>query len=77
MRPLVLQFSIDNSVMLCYLANMSDIFLRKMPEDLIRRVKSQAALQGITMRDFVVDALEKALQGKEGKPKRGTASRKD
>jgi len=58
---------------------MSAIFLRKVPEDLIRKVKSEAALQGITMTAFVIEALEEALQRKgEGpKQKRSTVSRKD
>jgi len=57
---------------------MADVNIRKMPEELVRRVKSQAALRGMTMRDFVIEALEKALQQNEvgSKPKRATASRK-
>jgi len=56
---------------------VTTINLRKMPEELVRRVKAQAAMRGITMTQFVIESLEKALQGKEDRPKRGTASRKD
>ncbi len=48
---------------------MGDVNLRKMPDELIRRVKSQAALQGKPMREFVIDALEKALLKSGGSPR--------
>ena len=41
----------------------------EIPEDIHRRAKAEAALQGITLRDFVIQALEKAV------PK-GSASRR-
>ena len=41
---------------------MSSVNIRSMPEELVRRSKAQAALRGITLRDFVIEALEKALQ---------------
>ncbi len=56
---------------------MSDIYLRKIPEDLVRRVKAHAALQGMTMTQFVVEALEKVLKDEgAATPKRAAASRK-
>ncbi len=57
---------------------MGAVNLRNMPEDLIRKVKSQAALQGKSMREFVIVALEKALLKSGGSPKekRGTKPRK-
>jgi predicted DNA binding CopG/RHH family protein len=40
---------------------MTDVNLRNVPEGLMRRVKAQAALQGLTMRQFVMDVLEEKL----------------
>ena len=57
---------------------MSSVNIRSMPEELVRRSKAQAALRGITLRDFVIEALEKALQAADvsaGK-RRGSVSRK-
>ena len=57
---------------------MSSVNIRSMPEELVRRSKAQAALRGITLRDFVIEALEKALQEaavSAGK-RRGSVSRK-
>ena len=69
---------VDNAGILGYIEYMGTVNLRNMPEVLIRRVKSQAALQGRSMREFVIEALEKALLKSGGSPKekRGTASRK-
>jgi hypothetical protein len=57
---------------------MGDILVRKMPDELIRRIKSEAALQGVTMRDFIVDSLEKTIEKIDASPKKkpSTASRK-
>ena len=57
---------------------MRDVNLRKMPEELIRRAKAQAALSGVTLKQFVIETLEKALQKSDvsaGK-RRGKSSRK-
>ena len=57
---------------------MSSVNIRSMPEELVRRSKSQAALRGITLREFVIEALEKALQKGDIPPskRRGSVSRK-
>jgi hypothetical protein len=36
--------------------------LRDLPEELVRRAKACAALHGMTLKDFVVQALESATQ---------------
>lgn len=36
------------------------INLRDLPEELVRRAKACAALHGMTLKDFVVQALERA-----------------
>lgn len=38
------------------------INLRDLPEDFVRRAKSYAALSGMTLKDFVIEAVEKAMQ---------------
>jgi uncharacterized protein (DUF1778 family) len=38
------------------------INLRDLPEELVRRAKACAALHGMTLKDFVVKALESATQ---------------
>ena|SRR5579864_5459324 len=38
------------------------INLRDLPEELVRRAKACAALHGMTLRDFVMRAVEKATQ---------------
>jgi len=53
--------------------------IRAMPDALLRRAKSAAALQGITMKQFVITALEKAVEeSSSDKPpkKRGGVPRK-
>lgn len=35
------------------------------PDDVHRRAKSAAALQGITLKDFVISALEEAVKRQE------------
>jgi hypothetical protein len=37
------------------------INLRDLPEDLVRRAKACAALAGMTLRDFVITAITKAV----------------
>jgi hypothetical protein len=41
--------------------------LRDLPEDLVRRAKAHAALTGITLKEFFVQAVEMAM-GKENQP---------
>ena len=43
---------------------MATVYLREFPEDLHRKVKAEAAMKGITMKELVVRALEAYL--KEG-----------
>lgn len=38
------------------------INLRDLPEDFVRRAKAHAALSGVTLKDFVIAAVEKAMQ---------------
>jgi hypothetical protein len=38
------------------------INLRDLPEDLVRKAKAYAALCGMSLKDFVVRAIEKAMQ---------------
>jgi predicted HicB family RNase H-like nuclease len=40
------------------------INLRDLPEEFVRRAKAHAALSGITLKDFVIQAVEKAMQDK-------------
>jgi len=36
--------------------------LRDLPEDLVRRAKACAALHGTTLKGFIVEAIEKAVE---------------
>ena len=36
--------------------------LRDLPEDFVKRAKAQAALSGMTLKDFVIQAVERAMQ---------------
>lgn len=38
------------------------INLRDLPEEMVRRAKACAALHGMTLRDFVLRAIEKAIK---------------
>ena len=38
------------------------INLRDLPEDLVRRAKACAALHGMTLKDFVMDAISRAVE---------------
>ena len=40
------------------------INLRDLPEEFVRRAKAQAAMNGMTLKDFVIAAVEKAMQEK-------------
>jgi hypothetical protein len=36
--------------------------LRDLPEDLVRRAKAYAAMSGMTLKQFVINAMEKAME---------------
>jgi len=38
------------------------INLRDMPEDVVRKAKAYAALCGLSLKDFVIQAMEKAME---------------
>lgn len=42
----------------------------EIPDDLHRKAKSAAALKGITLKDFVVAALEQATKTAEPRPRK-------
>lgn len=54
---------------------MTIVNLRDMPELLMRRVKAQAAMEGISMRQYIINALENSLKDPE-KSTRATKARK-
>jgi predicted HicB family RNase H-like nuclease len=41
---------------------MATIYLRNVPEDLHRQIKSEAALQGVTLQDLVIKVLAEYLK---------------
>jgi hypothetical protein len=41
------------------------INLRDVPEDLVRRAKAYAALRGLSLKSFIVEAVEQALGDSE------------
>jgi predicted HicB family RNase H-like nuclease len=45
---------------------MADMNLRSMPEDLHRRAKAQAAMEGISLKALVIKALQEYLKKKKG-----------
>jgi predicted HicB family RNase H-like nuclease len=45
---------------------MADMNLRGMPEDLHRRAKAQAAMEGISLKALVIRALQEYLKKKKG-----------
>jgi hypothetical protein len=40
------------------------INLRDLPEEFVRRAKAHAAMNGITLKDFVIASVERAMQEK-------------
>jgi len=42
----------------------------EIPEELHRRAKAEAALKGLTLRDFLIEALERAVAGNGSRTKR-------
>jgi predicted HicB family RNase H-like nuclease len=45
---------------------VSTIFLRDFPEDLHRKAKAEAALMGISLKEFIVRAMTEYLKKKKG-----------
>jgi hypothetical protein len=41
------------------------INLRDVPEDLVRRAKAYAALRGLSLKDFIMEAMQQALDASE------------
>jgi len=52
---------------------MADLYIRNFPEELRRLAKSEAALQGVTLREIVAEALRAYLmkQGDKRTKKKG------
>ena len=46
---------------------MATINLRDIPEDLHRKAKAAAALEGITLKELVIKAIEEYLKKKKGR----------
>jgi predicted HicB family RNase H-like nuclease len=46
---------------------VATIYLRDFPEDLHRKAKSEAALEGISLKAFIIKALEEYLKNKKRK----------
>ena len=45
---------------------MADMNLRNIPDDLHRRAKATAAMEGITLRELVLKSIEEYLKKKRG-----------
>jgi hypothetical protein len=60
----VLSSFLDYRRTLWYIGSMSKgvLNIRGVPTDLIRRAKSAAALQGVTLREWVLKAIEEKLK---------------
>jgi len=58
----LLSRSIDVVWYICYTWDMKVLNLRGVPDDLIRKAKSAAALQGITLREWMFKAMEEKLK---------------
>ena len=44
---------------------MAIINIRDFPDDLHRQAKSKAALEGISLKDFIIKAIEEYVMGKK------------
>ena len=44
------------------------IYVRQVPEELVRRAKSASALKGQTLREFVIEAVRAAVDADGKKP---------
>ena len=62
---------LDNIICKCYLSNksyqlggdtMATVYLRDFPEDLHRKAKSEAALEGISLKALIIKAMEEYLK---------------
>lgn len=53
---------IDYTRIVWYMWNMKVLNLRGVPDELIRKAKSAAALQGITLREWMFKAMEEKLK---------------
>jgi predicted HicB family RNase H-like nuclease len=65
---------LDNIVCKCYIDNktnqlggdsMKTVYLRDFPEDLHRKAKSEAALEGISLKALFIKAVEEYLKKKK------------
>ena len=45
---------------------MATVYLRDFPEDLHRKAKSEAALMGISLKEFIIRAMAEYLENKKG-----------
>jgi len=45
-----------------YIMETKTINLRDLPENLVRQAKAYAALSGLSLKDFVIQAIESAMQ---------------
>jgi hypothetical protein len=58
--------SIDCVSCICYIYHMVDkttaLNVRIVPEQLIRKAKSSAALQGKTLREWIIEAIQEKLR---------------
>lgn len=43
-------------------ADTVNLNVRELPGELVRRAKSTAALKGVTLKEFVIEMLEKAVK---------------
>jgi hypothetical protein len=57
-------WALTNVCIVCYICLMpsKSLNLRAVPDDLIRRAKSAAALQGVTLREWVLKAIAEKLK---------------
>jgi hypothetical protein len=60
-QQIVLWF-VDYARTLWYISTMKVLNLRGLPDDLIRRAKAAAALEGITLKDWVMKAIDAKLK---------------
>jgi len=43
---------------------MATVILKEFPEDLHRKIKSVAAMRGLTMKQFIIDVMTEAVRPK-------------
>jgi len=53
---------IDYTCTLWYISTMKVLNLRGLPDDLVRRAKASAALEGVTLKDWVMKAIQEKLK---------------